>query len=553
MKTNFAITFVMLLIFVGSNNAQVNLQWVANYNSPTNGIDAPVAITTDNAGNIYVTGVSPASGTSTDFTTVKYNPSGIEQWASRYHNPAGNGDYVKGIAVDASGNVYVTGTTALGGSNNLMITIKYNSSGVEQWVQQLGLSTASPASVAQGRSPIAIDASGNIYVGGMRTFGSGQNSSYLLVKYNSNGDSLWTRTYKGTHFLAGLGSGIVCIKVDGNSVIVTGKSFDQNPNLTSSCYATTIKYDLSGNSLWMRKDSLINGSDEVIGMTTDVSGNVIVTCKFGFNVRTFKYSSNGAFVWQSTYTGISGDYYDEVTALAVDPVGNVYLTGNSERSSSNNSEDFMIVKYSPAGVQLWERFYDGTRHEGDYANGIAVDNLGNVYVTGTSYDTGFDFNFMTVKYDTDGTLKWTARYDGGFSNRSDKAVDVILDVSGNVIVIGFSSRGTNFDDFATVKYSQTVGVNQISSQNPESYSLSQNFPNPFNPGTKINYSLPASDFVSFKVFDVSGKQVDELIKNYQQAGNYEVYFDASALTSGIYFYRLQSGNYSATKKMILVR
>ena len=552
---SFIYLFISLAVMLsgGQLYSQVSQQWVSSYNSPTSGNDEPVAMVTDNSGNIYVAGISPAASTANDFVTVKYGTSGIQLWAARYHNPDGQNDVVRGLAVDESGNVFVTGSISMGGSNGVQITIKYNSSGEQQWAKQLGEPAASPAAPGKGKSSIALDASGNIYVGGSRRFGSGQNASYLLIKYNSNGDSLWTRNYKGTHFLAGLGSGIVCVKVDGNFIYATGKSFDQNPDLSTSCFATTIKYDLSGSQQWIRKDTLINGSDEVIGMEADPSGNIIVTCDHGLNILTFKYNSAGARIWKKSYTGISGDYYDRVTDLAVDPSGNVFLTGNSVRTSGSGGEDFLTLKYDPSGNLLWERFYNGTRGDGDYSNGISVDGDGNAYITGVAYDLNFDFNYMTIKYGSDGTQIWKISYDGGFTHRSDGARAIALDPEGNVIVSGISSRGTNFDDITTVKYSQTTGISQISSQAPEKFSLSQNYPNPFNPVTKIKYELRVSNYVSLNVFDVTGKEVSSLINQIQSAGTYEVSFDATSLTSGIYFYKLETDNFSETKRMLLVK
>ncbi len=85
------------------------------------------------------------------------------------------------------------------------------------------------------------------------------------------------------------------------------------------------------------------------------------------------------------------------------------------------------------------------------------------------------------------------------------------------------------------------------------YSLSQNYPNPFNPSTSIKYSIPQSSNVTLKVFDVLGSEIITLLNKEQSAGNYEVEFDGSDLTSGIYFYRLQAGDFVETKKMILLK
>ncbi|MEO8209099.1 MAG: SBBP repeat-containing protein [bacterium] len=529
--------------------AQVSQQWASYYNSPTNNNDNPVAMVVDNAGNIYVTGVSQTNTTAKDYTTIKYNSAGVQQWAARFNSAGAQDDEVKGITVDASGNVFVTGSTSTG----VQITVKYNSAGVQQWTSQVGVPVGSPAGPGKGISPIALDASGNIYVGGTRRFGSGQNNSYLLIKYNSSGDSLWTRTYKGTHFLAGLGSGIVCIKVDGNSVYVTGKSFDQNPDLTASTFATTIKYDAAGVSQWIRKDTLTGGSDDVIGMEIDPSGNIIVSCNYGFDLVTYKYNSAGARLWKKSYTGISGDYYDRVTGLTLDQSGNIYLTGSSVRTTGSGGEDFLALKYDPSGNQLWESFYNGTGNDGDYSKAIAVDGAGNVYITGITYQTNFNFDFMTIKYDAVGMQKWKINYDGGFNNNRDEAIAIALDPSGNVIVTGIANRGVNTEDYTTIKYSQSVGIAQISSNIPDAYSLSQNYPNPFNPATNLEFGISELGFVSLKVYNNLGKEIATLVSDNLSPGLYKIDFDATDLTSGIYFYKLETGNFTATKKMLLIK
>ncbi len=98
-----------------------------------------------------------------------------------------------------------------------------------------------------------------------------------------------------------------------------------------------------------------------------------------------------------------------------------------------------------------------------------------------------------------------------------------------------------------------AGINIISSEIPENFSLSQNYPNPFNPMTKIKFQLPNKGFVNLKVFDMLGKEVGILVNEDLSAGTYEYEWNAVNLPSGIYFYRLYTGNYTETKKMILVK
>ena len=98
-----------------------------------------------------------------------------------------------------------------------------------------------------------------------------------------------------------------------------------------------------------------------------------------------------------------------------------------------------------------------------------------------------------------------------------------------------------------------TAINPVSGNIPDKYSLSQNYPNPFNPVTKINFSIPKNDFVQIVVYDVTGKEVAELLNNNLNAGEYSVSFDASKLTTGVYFYKLSSGSFTDVKKMLLIK
>lgn len=88
---------------------------------------------------------------------------------------------------------------------------------------------------------------------------------------------------------------------------------------------------------------------------------------------------------------------------------------------------------------------------------------------------------------------------------------------------------------------------------PKSYNLMQNYPNPFNPSTTIEYSIPSGSFVSLKIYDMAGKEVSTLVSKQQELGTYIVDWNASNLSSGVYFYRLNAGNFTETKKMILAK
>jgi len=114
--------------------------------------------------------------------------------------------------------------------------------------------------------------------------------------------------------------------------------------------------------------------------------------------------------------------------------------------------------------------------------------------------------------------------------------------------------GDAIDVFGTMDRKPVVnGVEQLGSDIPVSYELGQNYPNPFNPSTTINFSIPQSGLVTMKIFNILGQEVAELVNEVRNAGFHSVSFDASDLTSGMYIYKIQSGNFSATRKMMLVK
>ena len=132
------ISFLYIVFLLVSPIFTPAQEWVARYNGSSNGEDRANAIALDNAGNIYVTGVSGDSMTwpfMFDYATVKYDPSGVEQWVAQYDGSGNGEDEAYAIAVDNMGNIYVTGYSyGVGTSEEDYATVKYNSSGMEQWV-----------------------------------------------------------------------------------------------------------------------------------------------------------------------------------------------------------------------------------------------------------------------------------------------------------------------------------------------------------------------------------------------------------------------------------
>jgi hypothetical protein len=98
-----------------------------------------------------------------------------------------------------------------------------------------------------------------------------------------------------------------------------------------------------------------------------------------------------------------------------------------------------------------------------------------------------------------------------------------------------------------------IGIQAISEEIPLNFKLEQNYPNPFNPSTKIIFDIPHDNFVSIRIYDLLGREVDALVNERLDAGSYEVDWDASNYPSGVYFYKLTADKYTGTKKMVLLK
>ncbi len=151
-------------------------------------------------------------------------------------------------------------------------------------------------------------------------------------------------------------------------------------------------------------------------MVVDSSGNVYVTGFTYMNGRnrdyaTVKYNSAGVEQWAVTYEG-TGNGSDSAEAIAVDASGNVYVTGWSLGTGYQWDYDFATIKYDTNGNEIWVKRYNGIDSDDDRGYAVTVDALGNVYITGWSYIWSSDsYDFLTIKYDSDGNEIWVSNYD----------------------------------------------------------------------------------------------------------------------------------------------
>ncbi|MFZ4592594.1 MAG: hypothetical protein ACOYN6_16455, partial [Ignavibacteria bacterium] len=491
----YLLIYYSLLVVDGFSQPQ--FEWVRNYSMRAS------AVAIDSTGNIYTVGYI---GTSVHI--LKYNSIGNLIW-HRYDtlNTTGNG--ICAVA-DKQGNVYVTADGFSGPSGAYLRTLKYDSTGTEIWLRYCFATEA---------NAMCLDNVGNIYIAGQKTIIGRYN--YITIKYNPQGDTIWTATYQSPGTSGGSVANALYVDFQYN-VYVTGGSL-------SSSYSKVNKY--------------------VENKPTQVYGDY----------ATIKYNSSGVQQWVAVYGGPV--HYSGASDIVVDKYGYSYVTGGV--SLGSNREVFGTIKYTPNGDSVWTRlFVPPLSVYTEYGNKILLDSSLNIYVSGRGSDsTHPSGSFRTIKYDGYGNLLWSISDTGGIMPKS-----MVLDKNSNIYVTGddnysrfysvcYNSAGnkiwsfyypplypswiysgikitldrfnnlyiygSSLDSAVLLKFSALTGIVRNSELNPSSYSLSQNYPNPFNPTTNIKFSIVNSGEVKLVVYDIQGREVQTLVNESLKPGTYE--------------------------------
>ncbi len=375
-----------------------NELWAARYDGPSGGSDRPYDICIDSANAIYVTGKSEGN-TTYDFATIKYDSNGQELWAVRYDGPQNGSDEANGIAVDSQGNAYVTGYSYGEGAD--YVTIKYDNNGNQIWTARYN----GPYSSIDSSNDIAVDNSGNVYITGF-SMGNGTSEDYATVKYDNDGNQLWAARYDSPISRYDRAS---VIKLDNaGNTYVTGYSCIGHYSIEEAFYddlaITTVKYDPDGEQLWtMQYGRPDKGQVIANDLAVDEQGNIYVTGSITYQVKdyetsdtvTVKYDSDGNELWVAQYNSPE-KLWDGSNSIVLDDLGNVFIAGSS--ASINGSADYITVKYDSEGEELWFSRYNGPKHLRDVAIAIAMDDSGNIYVTGYSYTGDTSTDYVTIKY-----------------------------------------------------------------------------------------------------------------------------------------------------------
>ncbi|MBM4166860.1 MAG: T9SS type A sorting domain-containing protein [Ignavibacteria bacterium] len=260
-------------------------------------------------------------------------------------------------------------------------------------------------------------------------------------------------------------------------------------------------------------------------------------------------------------TNTSQNHFDPM--IAYDALSQQTYMFWKETNSSQSQFGIYGQKFSANGTRLWN-------DEGKVF--IALGDNSSAYISAQAYEnniivyyeelpfSGVNDVIKSFKIDSSGNFLWSGNILTVCGVASDKLrLNVALGQNGMSKLVwtdkrndagGLYAQNINFDG----TFGNTVGVNERENNFPLQFWLEQNYPNPFNPITVISYRLSVNSFVTLKVYDILGKEVAILVNNTEmESGKHEVQFDASKLSSGMYFYKLSTNKFSAVKKMIVVK
>jgi hypothetical protein len=432
---------------------------------------------------------------------------------------------------------------------------------------------------------------GDYLVGGVTSSSGAGSRDMWMIKTDPSGNLIWQKTHGG---MSSDGAWYVAQTTDGG-FILTGWTLSYGPGALGNAWL--VKTDSLGNQQWNK----FFGGDDVdrgyaVQQTTD-GGYILTgyTDSFGaglYDMLLIKTDSLGNAVWTKTFGGTGRDYGNSVQQTSD---GGFIVLGYT-LSFGAGGDDFYLVKTDANGNEEWFKTYGGsasdvgffvrqtndgglimTGHTLSFGSGIhdvwliKTENIIPVEMLSfTSEVTGNDVKlFWSTATETNNSgfeiqkqvanrqsavSKWEAiGFVPGFGTTTEvqnySFVDEKLQ-SGNY---QYRLKQVDFDGSFT--YSDIIEVEVLS---PNVFSLEQNYPNPYNPSTTIRYEIPEQSFVTIKVYDVLGNEIATLVNEEKPAGSYEVEFnifsdEGQNLVSGVYFYKLQVGNFIQTKKMVLTK
>jgi Secretion system C-terminal sorting domain len=392
------------------------------------------------------------------------------------------------------------------------------------------------------------DKSGNVY------------SAYenFIYKISSNGTLIWQKNLNGTSYTEVAISKLI---TSTDNCLIAGGTALHNGFWCSYI----IKIDINGNGIWSHSASEAGKSFSISNLSEQSNGTILaignVSASGSYQNFIAGYKSGGRLMFHKIF-GDNNNYLK--TGKAVFRLSNNgYLAFTGLLFASGNSR-LSITGLDSSGNVEWNKLHPSSN--GIYAvwpgEGIIKDRFKNQYLVAGSkpyYNYPYDTNFCSLaSYDSLGNLIWEKlTYSDSFPAFFN---GIAQNNDSSYIICGDAFRNFSTGSLANPKYLyllktkkiNPIGITSINSAVPLGFNLYQNYPNPFNPSTKIRFDLPQAEKFSLEVFDILGRKIYNMIDS-RPPGSYELELDASSFPSGVYFYRLTSGSFRASRRMMLVK
>ena len=544
-----ALPVLFLILLNAISIAQPAEVWSKTYFNPNGtGSDYSDKTIIDNQGNTYIACATRTQNTSDDIMVLKYNSAGLLQWSKTYNYSYNGTEQPNDICLDNSGNIYVTGTsTRTQGGYYDCVLLKFDPNGNILWVKRINKTNYADRK-SEGVSLAFRD---GIYVGVNYIYNGWSESG--IAKYSAAGDSV---AYLQTGFLSNFSYRMWKMVQDNNLNIYAIYSGDLLPNEEEDLVVKKIGTNGSLSLIWTKT---YTGASHLNDRARDIAvgpdGNIFITghtyvSNQGANLILMKFGrDDGAVLMQKTYNDAINNQDDYGVKVSFDNNLNILVAGGT--SGFNTPSNILMLKYSPTGTLMFTKTYDHAGSSIDGMRDLQTDNYGNFYIAGDYTDQVQQTSGLyTLKFSQAGELDWAIEKNMQSNIQSMRNININSDGS-LIVTADYDDAGTR--KIMLIKYGSTIGIEPVSGTLPEKFELSQNYPNPFNPSTNINFSIPVSGKVKLSVFDVSGREVAVLVNKDLAAGTYKADFNASMLSSGVYFYRINAGDFTDVKKMMLVK
>jgi hypothetical protein len=533
MKTLLLVSCVIFISISEELHSQPIQRWQKVYDG-AGWWDIPIDMCKDKSANYIVAGtsvVSMVNFSDHQIVYLSYDPLGNQNWIRTKNNVNSVVDEPKKIFVDDSSYFYCIGIYG-----NAEYIAKYDNQGNEIWFK-----------FGNGLDDLFVDDIGNVF-----TAYSASNHAFVR-KYDRDGNVAWTRQFDSSSTI--LSKSVSLTSIDGLGYFLLGNKVVNDTN--SNFYI--MSFDSSGNRIWYQEfDTKFKRKEWAFKFIKDLQNNLIVIgqAEIPGNYRDIyivKINSNGELIWTQTING-QANYDDYPHDVIVDFENCIVVTGKVYKNTIPNyrTNQFITAKFSEDGELIFKNIYFDNISLRGTGKLLQIDSLNNVYVAGRiSVDSiNYDDKMLIIKYDKFGNQIWEIQKDV-YSGENDP-VKMIINREDDLTITSFCAGQVTPGNIVTFRYSdQPLSIEFT--ELPTNYLLNQNFPNPFNPTTTISYSIPSITKVNLKVFDVLGNEITTLVDEVQKSGKYQVEFDGTNLSSGIYLYRLITNNYLQTRKMILIK